>query len=95
MTFVEKLRQRAARPNRRIVFPETGDERVLAAASRIARMGMAQPLMVVDGPFTEAAARDAGLATHMSQDTSPLEAAHKMVAAGKADACVAGAVYTT
>ena len=95
MTFVEKLRQRAARLNRRIVFPETGDERVLAAASRVARLGMAQPLMVVDGPLTEVAARDAGLATHLSQDTSPLETAHKLVAAGEADACVAGAVYTT
>ena len=56
---------------------------------------MATPLLVVDGrPLAEAAAR-AGLQSIQAENGSALEFAHRLVAAGKADACVAGAVYTT
>ena len=77
MNFVEKIRRDAAALRRRVVFPETGDERVLAAVDEIDRTGMAIPILVEP------------------DETSALERAHQMVAAGDADACVAGAVYTT
>ncbi|MFL5482564.1 MAG: phosphate acyltransferase [Gemmatimonadaceae bacterium] len=76
MSFVESLRSRAAALKRRVVFPESGDERVLAAAQEIERTGMATVSLVAEAELA-------------------LERAHQMVAAGDADACVAGAVYTT
>ena len=95
MTFVERIRQRAAELKCRIVFPESGDERVMSAAKEIARTGMGVPILVVDGPPLAAAAKQAGLEWVQAEDCSALEFAHRMVAAGKAEACVAGAVYTT
>ena len=95
MTFVEQIRLRASGLKRRIVFPESGDERVLSAAREIARTGMATPLLVVDGgPLRDAVTR-AGLQAIMVEGGSALEFAHRLVAAGDADACVAGAVYTS
>ena len=95
MSFVERIRERAATLKCRIVFPESGDERVISAASEIARVGMAIPILVVDGPpLAEAAAR-AGLRSVQAENGSALEFAHRLVAAGEADACVAGAVYTS
>ncbi|MFL5610409.1 MAG: phosphate acyltransferase [Gemmatimonadaceae bacterium] len=95
VSFVERIRQRAGELNRRIVFPESGDERILAAASEIARTRMATPILVADGtPVAEAADR-AGVEWIESRDGSALEFAHRLVANGDADACVAGAVYTT
>jgi phosphate acetyltransferase len=76
VSFVESLRSRAAELKRRVVFPESGDERVLAAAQEIERTGMATVALVAEPELA-------------------LERAHQMVAAGDADACVAGAVYTT
>ncbi|HKR09320.1 MAG TPA: phosphate acyltransferase [Gemmatimonadaceae bacterium] len=77
MSFVETIRSRAAALRRRIVFPESSDERVLSAAREIERTGMATVELIA------------------ADETSALERAHQMVAAGEADACVAGAVYTT
>ena len=77
MTFVEQIRERASALKRRIVFPESEDERVLSATREMERTGMAIPLFVPPGT------------------TPALDYAHRMVAAGEADACVAGAVYTT
>jgi phosphate acetyltransferase len=95
VTFVEKIRQRASALNRRIVFPESGDERVLSAAREIARTGMAKPLLAVDGDPLAEAARESGLQAVRVDGGSALEFAHRLVAAGDADACVAGAVYTS
>ncbi|HMG12230.1 MAG TPA: phosphate acyltransferase [Gemmatimonadaceae bacterium] len=95
MTFVERIRRRASELRRRIVFPESGDERIISAASEIAKAGIAIPLLVVDGsPLAEAVAR-AGLQSIQAENGSALEFAHRLVATGRADACVAGAVYTT
>jgi len=95
VTFIERIRRRASELRRRIVFPESGDERILSAASEIAKAGIAIPLLVVDGsPLAEAAAR-AGLQSIQAENGSALEFAHRLVATGRADACVAGAVYTT
>ena len=76
MSFVESLRSRAAALKRRVVFPESGDERVLAAAKEMERIGMATVALIAEKELA-------------------LERANQMVASGEADACVAGAVYTT
>jgi phosphate acetyltransferase len=95
VTFVEQIRLRASELKRRIVFPESSDERVLSAAREIAETGMATPILVVDSELVAEAVRDAGLETIQVEGASALEFAHRLVAAGEADACVAGAVYTT
>jgi phosphate acetyltransferase len=95
VTFVDQIRQRAAALKRRIVFAECGDERVLAAAREIARTGMATPLLAVDGDPMAEVVRSSGLQAIQVSGGSPLEFSHRLVAAGEADACVAGAVYTT
>jgi len=95
MSFIERIRQRARELQATIAFPEGADERVLSAAVEIARTGMGVPLMVVDGPPLANAVHQAGLQSVLVEDGSPLERAHQLVAEGRADACVAGAVYTT
>lgn len=94
-SFVEQIRRRASELKRRIVFPESGDERVLSAAREISRIGLAIPLLIVDPAPPADAVRAAGIEAIPVEGDSALEFAHRMVAAGEADACVAGAVYTT
>jgi len=95
VTFVERIRQRASELKRRIVFPESGDERILSAAAEIARTKMATPVLAVEGEALIPTARQQGVETVQVEGPSALEFAHRLVAAGGADACVAGAVYTT
>jgi phosphate acetyltransferase len=47
VSFVAQLRSRAAVARRRIVFPESGDDRVLHAVRAIRELGVAEPLLVV------------------------------------------------
>ena len=95
MNFIDRIRQRARELRPTIAFPEAADERVMSAAVEIARTGMGVPLLVVDGRALATAANQAGLQSVLVEDASPLERAHRLVAEGEADACVAGAVYTT
>jgi phosphate acetyltransferase len=95
VSFIESIRERAKALHRTVVFPESMDDRVMAAAIDIARDGMAVPVMVAETAAVADAARAAGLRAVRSGDASALETAHRMVASGDADACVAGAVYTT
>src|SRR3982750_4351306 len=95
VAFVDRIRQQAAELKRRVVFPESGDERILAAAREMDRTGMAVPILVTDNAGL-VERRDGGgfQSIHSGEDTA-LDYAHRMVARGDADACVAGAVYTT
>ncbi|HET9637528.1 MAG TPA: phosphate acyltransferase [Gemmatimonadaceae bacterium] len=95
MSFVETIRARAAALSRRIVFPESADDRILAAAKEIAHIGMGRPVLVGQGQALAESAKSLGLRYVDAADTPALEYAHRMVAAGDADACIAGAVYTT
>jgi phosphate acetyltransferase len=63
MSFLEDVRARAAASVCRIAFPETGDERVLAAATEAARLGVIEPVLVLDPalPETHLAVRALGL----------------------------------
>jgi phosphate acetyltransferase len=64
VTFLESVRTRAGASRRRLVFPESADARTLAAVAEIARLGMADPILVLDpaAPATHAAARGTGVA---------------------------------
>jgi phosphate acetyltransferase len=48
VTFLEEVRTRASASRRRLVFPESGDSRTLAAVMELARLGTVEPLLVVD-----------------------------------------------
>ncbi|GIW71359.1 MAG: hypothetical protein KatS3mg102_0901 [Planctomycetota bacterium] len=60
-TFVSLMVMKAQRERRRIVFPEATDERVLEAASRIARAEIATPVLVGQRAAIERAAAEAQL----------------------------------
>ena len=63
MQFIADVRHRAAKARRRIVFPEAGDERTLAAVKVLADEGIVEPVLLLDPahPETHAAARATGL----------------------------------
>ncbi|MFI5311477.1 MAG: phosphate acyltransferase [Gemmatimonadales bacterium] len=63
MSFLSGVRERAARLRARVAFAEVADERILEAAVRLAREGVATPVLVLDpaAPDGGAAARATGL----------------------------------
>jgi phosphate acetyltransferase len=61
MELLSRLRERAARNVRRVVYPEGTDARVLRAAQRIADTRMAKPILVGSVEAVERAARTAGV----------------------------------
>ena len=95
MNFIERIRAGARALQLRIVFPESGDSRIVAAALAIRESGMGTPLLI--GSASDSPRREDGVETIVCAEAgfSPLEYAHKLVASGAADVCVAGAVYTT
>lgn len=98
MTFIESLRSRAAALEVRIAFPESHDERVIAAAVRLAKSRVVRPVLILDRATTEqqhSLARETGAEAILSGAASPLEHGHQLVASGDVDGCVAGALYTS
>jgi len=59
--LLERVRQLAARPLRRLVLPEGGDERVVTAAARIAREGRAEVILMGHEPELRERARGLGV----------------------------------
>lgn len=59
--FILQLRERAAKTPKRIVYPEAADPRVLRAASRIADMRMAKPILVGSPQVVEKKAQELGV----------------------------------
>ncbi|HEU4749208.1 MAG TPA: phosphate acyltransferase [Gemmatimonadaceae bacterium] len=96
MSFIDRIRAGARELQLRIIFPESADSRVIAAAMAIAKSGMGKPLFLVKDSRARPPA-GSGIEAIVSEenDLSLLEQAHMLVAARAADACVAGAVYTT
>lgn len=97
MDFIESLRRRAAVLDARIAFPESEDPRVLEAVSSLVKSGIVRPVLVLDAskPETHALAIVTGAETIVTTDGRPLEFANRLVAEGRVDGCVAGAVYTS
>ena len=97
MDFIESIRRRAAALDVRIAFPESYDERVLAAVASLATSRIVQPVLILDRDASDqhSFARATGAETIVSDAGSPLEYAHSLVASGAVDGCVAGAVYTS
>ncbi len=64
MSFLETVRTRATASRRRLVFPESADERTRGAVEEIAHLGIADPILVLDplAPETHDAVRRLGLA---------------------------------
>jgi phosphate acetyltransferase len=95
--FIESVRARASALDAAILFPESRDERVLAAAASLARNGIVRPVLILDPahPESHRAARETGAATLVSDGGPVLEFADTLVASGDFDGCVAGASFTT
>ena len=65
MNFATDIRVRAAAARRRIVFPETGDSRTLAAMASLRDQGIVEPIAILDpqAPTSHAAVRALGVET--------------------------------
>jgi phosphate acetyltransferase len=63
VTFLETVRARAGATRRRLVFPESADARTLAAVAEIARLGIADPILLLDptAPETHGKAMASGV----------------------------------
>src|SRR5437868_9997780 len=59
--LLSRLRERAARNPRRIVYPESTDPRILRAAQTVAETKMARPILVGSAEAIEKAAKAAGV----------------------------------
>ena len=65
MIFLDDVRARASAAVRRIVFPETADERTRVAVAELARLKIVQPIVILDpaSPETHGAVRALGVET--------------------------------
>ncbi len=93
--LLQRWRAGARRGPLRVVLADGGDRRAAAAAGRLASDAVAVPLLLHDAaalrtPAVLAAARASAWRERIDTD-DPLHVAALMVAAGEADACVAGA----
>lgn len=97
MSFTDDIRRRAAATPRRVVFPESGDVRIVEAVHVLREQKIVEPVLVLDPsrPETHSTIRALGVETVAAEGVPPLQYAVGMVRDGKADACVAGAVYPT
>ena len=95
MSDLEKIFARARKRNAKVVFPELADPRVAEAADRLAADGLCQPIPLSDisefhvAVLTQARGMKEAIARRLL--SKPLYRAAAMVAAGEADAMVAGA----
>lgn len=93
MDFLESVRSRARALNKKIVFPESADERTIAAVKDIVKLQLARPVLVLD--HRKPIESISGVEIVDPGEIAPLTYAGQMVADGRADGCVAGAVNTT
>ncbi len=95
--IVDRWYAKARRSPRTIVLADGADVRAIEAADRLAADGLANPVLLDDPGRVvddELRARAAGLAKPIDLD-DPLAVAVLLVAAGRADGCVAGASRPT
>ena len=80
MNFLDEIRSKARKLNKRIILPEISDTRIIEAAKIIAKEEIAQVILPQESDFN-------GL--------DPLVYGAKMVSEGRADGMVAGAAHAT
>lgn len=97
MDILERLFERARRHRRRIVLPETGDERIVEAARRLKDEGLAEPILPDFEQKTDHYASLYPGNPKIAQRAvrKPLLHAGMMVKAGDADAMLAGVAHPT
>ena len=105
MDVLETVRARVRGRGARVVFPEGGDERIAAAARRLAEEGLAEPILLGAPATEERLERYAALYREGRPDASPAIARRLaakplfhgglMVKAGDAEAMVAGVANPT
>ena len=100
MDVLERLFERARARPRRIVLPETADERIVEAARRLRALGLAEPILPPqprDDPrlATYAALYPGSPKLALRAVSKPLFHAAMMVMAGDADAMLAGVAHPT
>src|SRR5690348_4367145 len=100
MDILDRLFERARARRARIVLPETGDERIVEAARRLAERGLAEPILPADPQsdprLDEYAALWPGNPRIARRAVAkPLFHAGMMVKARHADAMLAGAAHPT
>ena len=111
MSFRAELLRRAARRRARIGLPEAADSRVRAAAERLAREGIAEPVLIGPGGLEPTQdprhAQVAQLLRDRRPDrvedavhaldlaADPLRFAASLVALGELEGCVAGVIHST
>ncbi|UWR91728.1 phosphate acetyltransferase [Phaeobacter inhibens] len=99
MTVLEKAYAQARNRKARVVFPEMDDPRVAAAVDQLTRAGLVEavPLAPVSAAHVEVLVAARGMKEGIAKRmlSKPLYRAAAMVAAGEADAMVAGADVPT
>lgn len=103
--LMEALHAKARTAPQRVVFPEGADETIQKAARRLSDEGLAVPILLEDPGSDDERARLIEECSHLFPDMSvkglhrrlrsPLNLGAFLVAAGKADALVAGIQNTT
>jgi phosphate acetyltransferase len=86
VTFLETVRTRASASKQRLVFPESAEERTLAAVAEIRHLRIADPMLVLDpaAPETHAAAMATGApVVDPASDARSHRLASELVAAGR------------
>lgn len=99
MSALERAIERAKARPARVVFPEMEDPRIAEAAARMEREGLCRPVPVAeaDDAMVAALVSARGMKEALARRmlSRPLYRAAAMVAAGQAEAMVAGAVAST
>ncbi|UWQ03713.1 phosphate acyltransferase [Aliiroseovarius crassostreae] len=99
MDMLEKAKDVARIHSLRVVFPESGDQRVTQAMARLEKEGLAEPLGLSDVSQAQfdalMAARPMKAAIAERMLARPLIRAAAMLACGEADVMVAGAIAPT
>jgi phosphate acetyltransferase len=83
MTFLADVRARAAAKPRRIIFPETADDRTRAAIAELSRLAIVEPIAVLDpaAPDTHASVMSLGVEVRNPvSDAFTVEAADSLLA---------------
>jgi phosphate acetyltransferase len=97
--ILERLFERARRHRRRIVLPEIGDERIVEAARRLKKEGLAEPLLPAPEQYSRleyyASLYPGNPKLAPRAVRRPLFHAGMMVKAGDADAMLAGVAHPT